>query len=477
MRPFSLSLALRAALIAVLLAAAAIVVIAACSRAEPMSAPTPPPNAVRAVWSDRFVSSVGIGTHFSYTDLLPYGNDRAKTVASLIASGARFARDGLTVSVTDDSNDPYWNTMAELTHAGMKLVLVTYPTHLRGGAIDSPPYRDQRPLDTAVARVGAGNILAFEGPNEVDNNNESWGGKDVYGTNARAYQRAMYTHSKQIAPSIAVLALTTTTAAGAAAVGDLSSVMDAGTLHPYPDADVPMAHLESTKHALAALNAANKPWWVTETGYYTAPNATENVYQPGVSDAAQAKYIARIYLDYFNAGIPHTSVYELIDERDDRANAESNYGIMFNDGTPKPAYGALKNLLTLLADRGDTFEPGSLGFSLSGTTSTIRQALFQKRDGRFYLVLWNDVPVYEPKRVGGWQGRARRMWERFAGVDTASIDLSNAPVIVSIALTSAARTLTVYAPLKGSAPLISVTGKSSLPVPVPDYPVVVEITP
>lgn len=474
MRPLTLPLARRAPVIAVLIAAGVTVAIAA----RPRGAPAPPsPSAVRAIWSDRFVSSVGLGTHFSYTDLLPYGHDREKTVASLIATGARFVRDGLTVSVTDDSNDPYWGTMAELTRAGMKLVLVTYPTHLRGGAIDGPPYRDQRPLDTAVARVGATNILAFEGPNEVDNNNEGWGGKEVYGANARAYQHAMYTHARQIAPSVAVLGLTTTTAAGARTVGDLSFMMDAGTLHPYPEGDVPTAHLASMERALAPLDVAKKPWWVTETGYHTSPNATENLYQPGVSDAAQAKYIGRIYLDYFAAGIPYTSVYEFIDEHDDRTNAESNYGIMYNDGTPKPAYGALKNLLILLADRGPAFEPGSLSYSLGGTTGTIRQALFEKRDGRFYLVLWNDVRVYDVKSAGGWQGRARKLWERVAGVDSSSRDITNPPVPVSISFAHAARTITVYAPLTGSVPLSRATATASLLVPVPDYPVVVEITP
>lgn len=480
MRPSPSPVARRAALLAavVAIAGAMVAISAAHSRTTGASdAPAAPPTAVRAIWSDRFVGSVGIGTHFSYTDLLPYGHDREKTVASLIATGARFVRDGLTVSVTGDPNDPYWNTMGELTHAGMKLVLVTYPTHLRGGTTDGPPYNDQRPLDTAVTRVGASNILAFEGPNEVDNNNEGWGGKEVYGPNARAYQHAMYTHAKQIAPSISVLGLTTTTAVGARTVGDLSFVMDAGTLHPYPDGDIPTAFLARTQTALAPLDAAKKPWWVTETGYHTAPNATENLYQPGVSDAAQSKYIARIYLDYFAAGIPYTSVYELIDEHDDRTNAESNYGIMYNDGSPKPAYGVLKNFLALLTDRGAAFEPGSLSYSLGGTTSTVRQALFEKRDGRFYLVLWNDVPVYDPKSTGGWRGRARRLWERVAGPDSGVHDLTNPPVPVTVALAHAARTITIYAPLRGAPPMSVTNGASSIVVPVPDNPVVVEITP
>jgi hypothetical protein len=461
----------RASIIVAIAAGAAIAI--AARPGAPLRAPHP----VSAVWSDRFVSSVGIATHFNYYDLLPYGQDRAKTIASLVALGVRVVRDGNSVSVTGDSNDPYWNTMAELTKAGIKLVLVTSPTHLRGGAIDSLPYLDQRPIDSAVARVGAANILAFEGPNEVDNNNEGWGGKTAYGANARAFQRAMYAHVKQIAPSVTVLGLTTTSAAGARAVGDLSAIMDAGTLHPYPDGDTPSAHLAPMESALSPLNTAKKPWWVTETGYHTSPNATENLYQPGVSELAQAKYVGRIYLDYFAAGIPCTSVYELIDEHDDRSNAEANYGLLFNDGTPKPAYGALKNLLGLLADRGAKFSPGTLDYSLSGATSSIKQSLFEKRDGRFYLVLWNEVPVYSPKSVSGWQGRVRKYWERVAGVDSASRDISNAPLPVTISLARRARTLTVYAPLKGAAPLSSDSSASSLVVPVPDYPIVVEITP
>ena len=463
----------RASIIVAIAAGAAITIAARARPGTPARAPHP----VSAVWSDRFVSSVGIATHFNYYDLLPYGHDRAKTIASLVALGVRVVRDGNSVSVTGDSNDPYWNTMAELTKAGIKLVLVTSPTHLRGGAIDALPYLDQRPIDSAVARVGAANILAFEGPNEVDNNNEGWGGKTAYGANARAFQRAMYAHVKQIAPSVTVLGLTTTSAAGARAVGDLSAIMDAGTLHPYPDGDTPSAHLAPMESALSPLNAAKKPWWVTETGYHTAPDATENLYQPGVSELAQAKYIGRIYLDYFAAGIPCTSVYELIDEHDDRSNAEANYGLLFNDGSTKPAYGALKNLLALLADRGATFTPGALDYSLGGATSSIKQSLFEKHDGRFYLVLWNDVPVYSPKSVSGWQGRVRKYWERVAGVDRTSRDISNSPVPVTISLARRARSLTVYAPLKGAVPLSSDSSASSLIVPVPDYPIVVEITP
>ncbi|MEO6208974.1 MAG: hypothetical protein ABIQ10_02500 [Gemmatimonadaceae bacterium] len=433
--------------------------------------------AARAIWSDRFVSSVGLATHFSYDDLLPYGHDRAATISSLLASNARFVRDGLSVSVNGESNDKYWSAMRALTDSGMKLVLVTYPTRLGGNNTDPAPYKDQRPLDTAVARVGAANILAFEGPNEVDNNSNSWGGKQLYAENARAFQKAMYAHAKQIAPSIAVLGLTVTSAKGAADVGDISSTMDAGTLHPYPGGDIPTAQLAPLERAFAPMNPAKKPWWVTETGYHTSPNATEALYQAGVSDIAQSKYVPRLYLDYFASGIPYTSVYELIDEHDDRTNAEANYGLMFYDGTPKRAYAALRNLLALLSDRGASFTPTSLGYTLAGATSTVRQSLFEKRDGRFYLVLWNDVSVYRPKAVTGIEGRAQKYWEKVAGADKEVRDLFNAPVAVTLSLAAKAGSITLYSPLHGVEPLSITKGVSSIVVPVPDNPVVVEITP
>jgi hypothetical protein len=64
-----------------------------------------------------------------------------------------------------------------------------------------------------------------------------------------------------------------------------------------------------------------------------------------------------------------------------------------------------------------------------------------------------------------------------AGKDSASRDVSNPPVPVTLALARPARTIALYAPLKGAAAMSIVNAKSSLLVPVPDYPVVVEITP
>jgi hypothetical protein len=421
------------------------------------ASPTAPSTGggVAAVWSDKFVGSVGVATHFSYYDLLPYGSNRSATINAIKAGGFRFVRDGLSVDVNQGSNDLYWGIMKTLTQSGLKLILVTQPVYLGNNTWVQSPYSNQSNIDTAVARVGASGILAFEGPNEVDNNNGFWGGIPAFGANAKAYQSAMYKRVKQIAPSITVIGLTTTSAYGSSFIGDISSYMDAGTLHPYPGGGVPTAALSSTMSALSVLNGANKPWWVTESGYHTAPNATQMLYQPGVSQQAQGKYVPRLYLDYFKAGISHTSVYELIDERSDGNNAEMNYGLLRNDGSPKPAYTALKNMLTLLADPGSTYSPSTLSYTLTGATSTVRQSLFQKRDGRFYLVLWNDVPVYNT---------------------SSKQDISNAAVPVTVTFGTQPRAIARYTPFTSSAGT-SVTAARSVSVAVPDHPVILEVTP
>ena len=411
--------------------------------------------AVGAVWSDRFVNSVGVATHFTYWDLLPYGNNVNKTVQAIKDGGFRFIRDGLSVDTDQGSNDRYWGTLKELTQQGIKLVLVTVPTYFGNNRFDAAPYRNQSNVDTAFSRIGASGILAFEGPNEVDNNNGFWGGIPAYGANTKAYMTAMYARVKHNSASTTVIGLTTTSAYGSSFIGDISGSMDGGTLHSYPGGGTPTAALSATEHNSGVLNAAHKPWWVTETGYYTAPNATANTYQPGISEAAQGKYAPRLYLDYFNAGIVHTSIYEIADEHPNQSDAEANYGLLRNDGRPKPAYTAIKNLLGLLADPGPAFTPASLRYTIAGATPTIRQSLFQKRDGRFYLVLWNDVSVYDA---------------------SAKKDVDNAPVQVTVQLAVQPSSITRYQPLL-NATAFTITPSTSVAVAVADNPIIVEITP
>ena len=55
----------------------------------------------------------------------------------------------------------------------------------------------------------------------------------------------------------------------------------------------------------------------------------------------------------------------------------------------------MKNFIALLADEGPAFEPGGLGMKLSGETTNVQHLLLQKRDGRFYLAIWVELPSYD----------------------------------------------------------------------------------
>ncbi len=134
----------------------------------------------------------------------------------------------------------------------------------------------------------------------------------------------------------------------------------------------------------------SKPLWVGEMGYHTylGPEYTD-----GVTEIQQAKYLNRSLLEYFNANVEKVFIYELFDQGYPAAptQKEGAFGLLRNDGSRKPAFTALRDLVGLLQDPGPTFTPGSLDITITGGGTTVQSALMQKRNGRFYLAVWNEV--------------------------------------------------------------------------------------
>jgi hypothetical protein len=101
-------------------------------------------------------------------------------------------------------------------------------------------------------------------------------------------------------------------------------------------------------------------------------------------------------------------VYELYDEGTDPSNLEQNYGLIYNNLTPKPAFTALTNLIQLLSEPETSFTPGKLDYSLevqsSGTyvrTQYVHDLLLEKSDGDFYLLLWHEISGTSNTDMGG----------------------------------------------------------------------------
>jgi hypothetical protein len=177
--------------------------------------------------------------------------------------------------------------------------------------------------------------------------------------------------------------------------------LDYGNWHPYPGgrcpgcADVYGQTIDTYLPKYGAPSGA-KPMVASESGYHNAINAT-SASQRGVSERAAGRYAPRLLFENVNRGFARTYLYELIDEANDprRAAMEANFGLLRNDGSEKPAYRSVQGLLGLLRDPGPTFRPNALRYSLSGQTDRVHHTLLQKRNGSFFLALWQERSSYD----------------------------------------------------------------------------------
>jgi hypothetical protein len=200
---------------------------------------------------------------------------------------------------------------------------------------------------------------------------------------------------------------------------------------------------------MAALRGT-KPLWATETGYFNR-SSTDNRLVP---ESVSAKYIPRLFGEYFNRGIPRTYLYELADQGPSTTAREENFGLLRFDLSEKPAFTAMKNLIDLLEEPGQSdFPAGTLSYTLTASTS-VHQTLLQKSSGTYYLMLWNEVLGYDS--VG-------------------KIDLNVADVAATLALPGTFD-VRVYEPNASPGALATHSSISSLNLAIPDQMMVLELT-
>ncbi|HWA15785.1 MAG TPA: hypothetical protein VG817_05090, partial [Gemmatimonadales bacterium] len=92
---------------------------------------------------------------------------------------------------------------------------------------------------------------------------------------------------------------------------------------------------------------------------------------------------------------------------------EQKFGLLRADGSEKPAYRALLNLIQILKDPGPSFTPTALPFTITGDTIGMRKMLLQKRDGRYYLALWTSASSYNVTAFSDWGLVSRGVTLRF----------------------------------------------------------------
>lgn len=361
-------------------------------------------KAVPARRAGDFVNSIGVNTHFGYGDT-NYNLYEERLKPRLLELGVRHIREDGRFGWRQDVIAKF----REVGGHGIKMLAIA------------------RAEGVPKLVEDLGDMLwGVEGENEPDISKSA---SPTWHEYARKQQQKLYEAAKSERADLPVVGVSLANCRDSPArLGDISEWIDYGSIHPYAAGRPPMDHWGWGMSMNTALEKAgivngDKPLIATECGYH---NRIGNKGHPGVSEQAAAIYHICLPFVYFNQGIVRFYKYELLDLKPDPDNEEMeyNFGLIRWDGTPKPSFYALKNLLKILNDVPGGFPHGSLSFDIEAP-ERIYSTLLQKSDGSFWLALFRNVNVY----------------------DTDSLkDVEIEPVEVALRLRKKARKIEVYTP-------------------------------
>jgi hypothetical protein len=397
--------------------------------------------------ADAFVDSIGVNTHYgnaTFGAANAYGNPALD--AKLAALGVRHIRD----HTWNDDGLPRVDGL--YTNYGVRATLILgettrSPATLVGILKNHPAYE------------------AIEGLNEPDFSIRSYNGfTDVPSSHqypaTQAFQNDLYAAMKADPQTKALPVLSPAMGRAVESQYLVPIGFDVAALHSYAwstsglTSFPPSAGLDTRIGNMATLRG-DKPLWATETGYFNRSSTDTRL----VPESVSAKYIPRSLGEFFNRGIDRTYLYELADQGPSTTAREENFGLVRFDMTEKPAYTALKNLITLVKEPdAPSFTPGSLDYTLTldgaGDLSTVHHTLLQKSDGAFYLMLWQEV----------------------GGFDRPSQTIINNPALsVTLSLTQAMNAST-YLPGTSTDPTGAQLNTTSVNLSVPDEVLLVRLT-
>jgi hypothetical protein len=393
--------------------------------------------------AESFIDTIGVAVHLNYRDTA-YRKYEDVIKPRLQELGIRHIRDG--VSLRDRETQQKFVDLAKI---GIKSTLVMDP---RKGLTPSQAVQ--------IAKAVGPSIEAVEGPNEWDLHPELKYQRKNFPRGVRQFQSELYSAIKgdfATAP-LNVLSPSMGRPENASKLGKVAC--DIGVMHSYAGGRMPSHKLDNTWIPKTNILCGTQAIIATECGYHNAKVVGDH--QPGVSESAAAKYLNRLFLEYFNRGINRAYTYELIDLK---PNLESDrpsyhYGLLRNDGSPKPDFLALKNLLTILKESekkdAESLPLKSLDYSFSRKMNNVHHTLLQKRNGSLYLILWQEVSSFDRKRQVG------------IAVPNRQVELS---------LTSSIGKAATYQPLKSVEPIKEYKNPKKLKLEIPDHPLIVELIP
>ncbi len=220
-------------------------------------------------------------------------------------------------------------------------------------------------------------------------------------------------------PGIAIVGPSVRYPFEAGLVGDLSPWVDMGSFSPHNAPQRPGVPYLDEELAGMRRVYGDKPMVTESIGYCTGPGIR------GVSEAVQARYLARVLLEHFNRGIVRTFIEGLLDRKIVQRDLETLCGLVRADGTPKPSFAAIQALIEATADPGSgAAASGRLSYQIEDAPPELHRTLLVKRDGRFLLILWLEIDSAD-----GEESRTVRLTY---GKTTREVAVSDAPVVVEI---------------------------------------------
>ncbi|MBX2864247.1 MAG: hypothetical protein KTR27_11915 [Leptolyngbyaceae cyanobacterium MAG.088] len=383
-----------------------------------------------------FIDAVGVVVHLNRAESA-YSEYDSVIRPRLQELGVSHIRDGVTLDDVETQQK-----FADLATLDIKSTLVMDP-------------RDQDTASVAVDIVKAipTSVEAVEGPNEWDVWEDLTYKGHPFPEGVRTFQSELYDAIKAdpVTTNLNVLSPTVALWANASQLGAVDC--DYGAMHSYPGGEPPTAGLDWNWIPATKQICPDKPLIATESGWHNALSAESG--QPGISESAGGKYVPRLWLEYFNRGIQRVYLNELINKWDNN-DKEGNFGLLRQDGSPKPAFTVVKNLITLLQDVEAQFSPDILNYAMTGETTNVHHTLLQKQNGRFYLILWQEVPSFDLLNQS---------------------DISVPYQTVTLSLDTVIGSAKLYQPLQAITPTAEYTNPKSLILTVNDAPLVVELVP
>lgn len=325
--------------------------------------------------ADSVADSIGVSIHLHFHDTV-YG-DFPLVRRLLHELGVRHVRDGL----IDTAWTPYYERHRLLGEDGIRCLYVTAPK-LSSEAITGWP-----------KRVGPA-FEGYEAPNEYDNSHDPQWAATLQDFLPRLREAA---HAAPEAASLPIIGPSLIHASDYAQIQAAGPTFDIGNLHNYFGGRNPgtagwgnngYGSIDANMRDIHAV-WPGKPLMTTETGYTTDPAAPQ-----GIPEDVEGRYMPRAILEQLLHGIQRTYLYELIDEGQ-AGVGERAFGLAHGDGSPKPAFTALANLIRETESSGGMPPLGNLDVRIEGGSASVHHMLLERRDGTYLLALWIEAPAYD----------------------------------------------------------------------------------